>query len=553
MLGAGAAAIVSGGAAEAATRSSGGGRAHRTALSALRRYAEQHVRDWGLPGLTLCVVDRDGFAGFITSGYANAETRTLVGPDHLFQIGSISKVFTALTLHSLHQEGKLSSAAHVRAMLPDIEIRDAETVTLQHLLNHTSGLPGNAPIVMDGGLWSGFTPGEHWAYSNTGYELLSRAIAQADEKQFHELLEARVLRPLGMNDSHGAIRSIDRPRYAQGYELLYSDRPSFRPAPIGPAPWVDVETGAGCVAATSADMAKFLRFMIEMAQGRGGPVFSDATAAAFMANPAAAPGWSETAHYGNGLARLIIDDRHYLHHTGGMVSFSSSMHVDAEAGVAAFASSNVSFDFGYRPRDITLQACRLLRAAREGGEVAAPAPTRSIVNDPTRLSGVYTAQSGETFEVRADGADQVAMHRDGAMSRMQSLAGPFFASADPRFATAGILFEVEEREVVRAWADEIEFVRGPPPHTFQAPPPEELQRLAGVYDSDNAWSGTIWIIARAGKLWLNNAEPLTQLSDGSWRAGTDEWSPERLRFDGVIGGRPTRLLLSGSPYVRRFS
>ena len=47
-----------------------------------------------------------------------------------------------------------------------------------------TGTLGNAPIVMDGGLWSGFTPGEHWAYSNTGYELLSRAIAQAASSAF---------------------------------------------------------------------------------------------------------------------------------------------------------------------------------------------------------------------------------------------------------------------------------------------------------------------------------------------------------------------------------
>ncbi len=553
VLSAGAATLAAAGTAEAATRNTGGGRAHRTALSALSRYADLHLRDWGLPGMTVCVVDRDGYAGFITTGYANVERRTPVGPDHLFQIGSISKVFTALTLYSLHQEAKLAPTARLRAVLPDIAIRDASAITLQHLLNHTSGLPGNAPIVVDGDLWSGFTPGEHWYYSNTGYELLSRAVAQADGKQFHESVEARVLRPLGMNDSRGAIRSADRPRYAQGYESLYSDRPSFRPSPIAPAAWVDVEAGAGCVAATSADMAKFLRYLLELAQGRGGPVLSDATAAAFMANPAAAPGWAETAHYGNGLARLVIDERNYLHHTGGMVSFSSSMHVDPEAGVAAFASSNVGFDFNYRPRDVTLHACRLFRAAREGADVPAPAPTRSTVSDPVRLTGVYTAQSGEMFEIRAAGADQIAMHRNGVASRMQSLAGPFFVSADPRFATTGVLFEVETEEVARTWADEIEFVRGPPPHAYQTPPPADLQRLAGIYDSDNAWSGTLWVIARAGKLWLNNAEPLTLLDDGSWRAGTDDWSPERVHFEGFVDGRPTRLMLSGAPYVRRFS
>lgn len=552
VLGAGAAAIAAGGAAEAATRSTGGGRAHRTALSALSRYADQHVRDWGLRGMTICVVDRDGFAGFITTGYADIERRTPVNAGHLFQVGSISKVFTALTLYSLHQEGKLAPSARIRQLLPNIAIANAETVTLQHLLNHTSGLPGNAPMVPDGGLWSGFTPGEHWHYSNTGYELISRAIAQAEGKLFHEAVEARVLRPLGMNDSHASIQSGDRARYAQGYETLYADRPSFRPGPRGPAPWANMENGAGSVAATSGDMALFLRFLLNLAQGRGGPVLSDASAAAFMADPAAAPGWAETARYGNGLARLTIDERQYLHHTGGMISFSSSMHIDPEAGVACYASSNVGVSLNYRPRDVSLYACRLFRVAREGGAMPTPAPTQSTVNDPSRFTGVYTAASGEAFEIRAAGTNQIGMRRDGRDSRMQSLAGPYFVTEEPHFATTGVFFDADGEDVVRAWADDVEFARGPR-REYQAPPSAELQRLAGIYDSDDRWSGPIWVIARSGKLWLNNAEPLFLLDDGSWRPGTDEWAPERIRFDGFVDGRPTRMLLSGSPYVRRFS
>lgn len=552
MLGAGAAAFAAPGIAEAATRSTGGGRAHRTALSALSRYAEQHVRDWGLPGLTVCVVDRDGYAGFVTTGYADIERRTPVGAEHLFQVGSISKVFTALTLYSLHQDGKLAPSARVRAVLPDIAIANANDVTLQHLLNHTSGLPGNAPVVLEDGLWSGFTPGEHWYYSNTGYELLSRAIAQADGKLFHESVEARVLQPLGMTDARASIQSGDRARYAQGYETLYADRPSFRPGPRAPAPWVNVESGAGSVAATSGDMALFLRYLLELAQGRGGPVLSDANAAAFMADPATAPGWSETAHYGNGLARLTIDDRQYLHHTGGMVSFSSSMHIDPEAGVACYASSNVGVSLNYRPRDISLYACRLMRMAREGGEAPTPAPTQASVNDPSRFVGTYTAASGESFEIRADGHNQIAMRHEGRDSRMQSLGGPFFVCANPRFETTGLVFDADGEDIARAWADGVEFVRGPM-RVYQPAPPAELQRFAGIYDSDDRWSGPLWVIARSGKLWLNNAEPLTLLDDGSWRPGSDEWGPERVRFDGFVDGRPTRMLLSGAPFVRRFS
>ena len=235
-----------------------------------------------------------------------------------------------------------------------------------------------------------------------------------------------------------------------------------------------------------------------------------------------------------------------------MVSFSSSMHVDPEAGVASFASSNVGVSLNYRPREVTLYACRLLRMAREGGDAPVPAPTRSAVTDPSRFTGIYTAASREAFEIRADGADQIAMRRNGRDGRMQSLAGPFFVTDEPRFVTAGLLFEAEGEDIVRAWADDVEFVRGPV-RVYQQPPPADVQRLAGIYDCDDRWSGPLWIIARSGKLWLNNAEPLTLLDDGSWRAGADEWSPERVRFDGFVDGRPTRLLLSGSPYVRRFS
>ncbi|MGD9982356.1 MAG: serine hydrolase domain-containing protein [Hyphomonadaceae bacterium] len=553
VLGGGAAAIaLSGETASAATRSSGGGRAHRTALSALARYVEQHRADWGLPGMTVCVVDRDGFAGFITSGYANVERRTSVGPDHLFQIGSISKVFTALTLYSLHQDGKLPPSMRTADALGDIRIDNGGAVTLQHLLNHTSGLPANAPVLAEGGLWSAYDPGAHWYYSNTGYELLSRAIAQADRKLFHQAVEARVLAPLGMTNSRAAITSGDRTRHAQGYEVLRSDRPAFRPGPIAPSPWVNVESGAGSVTSTASDMAIFLRFLLGLAEGRGGPVLSDANAAAFMADPADAPGWAEKAKYGNGLARLVIGERAYLHHTGGMVSFSSAMHLDPEAGVAAFASSNIGFSLNYRPRDVTLCACNLFRSAGEGTASPAPAPTRSRVAEPAKFAGAYRAASGETFEIVAAGTDQIALRRNGRDSRMQALAPPYFVCEDERFAATGLLFELEEEDIVRAWADDTEFVRAPR-SDYQAPPPPELQRLAGIYDNDDRWSGPLWIIARSGKLWLNNSEPLTLLDDGSFRAGADDWSPERIRFRGFVGGRPTGLTLSGAPFVRRFS
>jgi len=59
------------------------------------------------------------------------------------------------------------------------------------------------------------------------------------------------------------------------------------------------------------------------------------------------------------------------------------------------------------------------------------------------------------------------------------------------------------------------------------------------------------IVARGDRLFADGVTPLTRLPDGSWRVGEDDWSPERIRFDGAIAGQPQRLSLSGTDYFRR--
>ncbi|MEX0645762.1 MAG: serine hydrolase domain-containing protein [Parvularculaceae bacterium] len=547
----GGAAIVAGVAASAraSTRKEGGGPAHAKSLAALKTYVEMHRADWGLPGMTACAVTKTGFTGFVMSGLADVDRRVRVGPDHLFQIGSISKMLAALAIWSLVDEGKLSPEARVKDLLPTFPIRDGENITLQHLLNHTSGLPSDPPLIVDGGLWTGFSPGSRWRYCNTGYQMIGLIAAQADGRPFPECVEARVLKPLGMTQSVGAIRVADRERYARGYELAYSDRPPLSPGPMTPAPWIESENAAGCIAATPHDMSLFLRYLIDLAGGKGAPVLSDAAAAKFLADPADAPGWREGATYGNGIVRLEIDGRKYLHHTGGMVSFSSSLHVDVEAGVAAFASANVHYGLAYRPRDVTIYACKLLHAAESGAAAPSPAPTRPKLEKPEQFAGVFTAASGDSFEIVA-GGDRIFMRRNGRDSEMQGAGDGFFACREPGFDVTGLKFDVENDKAVRAWAGNVEYAADPAAG-YRPPSPAALLALAGRYDSDDRWSGTTYVYARDGKLWLG-AEPLMPLANGEWRAGAEDWSPERVRFDGVVSGRPQRMLFSGFPFYRRF-
>ncbi len=341
----------------------------------------------------------------------------------------------------------------------------------------------------------------------------------------------------------------DRARYAQGYEPALTDRLNPRPGPMTASPWVDSDSPAGCVASTAGDIALFLRFLLDLADGKGGAVFSDETAARFLADPV--DGWGPGAKYGNGIARVAIDGRNYLHHTGGMVSFSSSLHVDPAAGVAAFASANVHYSLNYRPRDVTVHACELLRAVREGFEAPAPKPTRAVLEKPERFAGVFTAAKGDVIEIVAE-ADKIRMRRNGMETAMQEAAPALFTSDEPQFAVTGIAFDIENVGAVRLWAGDLEYARDSATG-YRPPAPPELASLVGRYDNDDRWAGPLYVYARDGRLWIGNAEPLTPLTNGEWRLGADEWSPERIRFDGVVNGRPQRLLFSGTPYVRRFS
>ena len=82
--------------------------------------------------------------------------------------------------------------------------------------------------------------------------------------------------------------------------------------------------------------------------------------------------------YGNGLMHVSSGGRRYLHHTGGMVSFSSAFHVDTGNGVGAFASSSISAFAEYRPRDLTFFAVQALTAARVARPGTELSPSRKM-------------------------------------------------------------------------------------------------------------------------------------------------------------------------------
>ena len=514
------------------------------AIATIRAYAEANLKFFGLPGLTLALTAPNGFAKVENFGFANADTRTPIRPDTLFQIGSISKSMTATVIHQLAAEGHLGLGQRVSDILPAIPLPAGNAVTVQHLLDHVAGLPDSAPVFAPGGLWTAYAPGAHWHYSNTAYEILGKIAEHAGGKPLAQLFKERVFLPLGMARTRGAILGADRMLYAQGYEAADQTAVFARGVPLAPASWVDVTFGAGSVASTGTDMIRFMRSLADAVLGRGGLGLSPAQAKIFTSHALASdtPGMS----YGNGLMHVGNAGRSYLHHTGGMVSFSSSFHVDVASGAGAFASTPLSAFAEYRPRLLTRFAADVLTNALSGHPLPSPPPLDIRLPNPAAYVGGYVGPGG-AFDVRA-GSPLTIVTRQGE-APLQPWGGEIFRTTHPAFRQFSLMFERSKGALTGASWGPLSFLRQGA--TGQIPPSNPaLAKLTGRYVDDNPWYGTAMVVERAGKLWIGTETPMTQIGNNLWRVGNESWSPERASFADFIDGRPQTFIFSGEKFLR---
>jgi CubicO group peptidase (beta-lactamase class C family) len=519
------------------------------ALRALDEFVERHRREMGIPGLTLGLADRNGVVAAKTYGHADVKTGLPLTPQHLFEIGSITKSFVGLALLQLREEGKLDLDRPIREYLPWLRIESAYApITTHHLLTHTSGLPNplSLPAIP---LWTAHPPGEHFHYCNAGYNILGLLIETLDRRPLRESLRNRILSPLGMNASEPVISHEIRPRMPVSYRPLYDDRPFQRHGPLVEAPHLAMDNAAGCIASTPVDMALYLRMLLNRGRTPQGRLLSEESFALFSRPAVSSPGFGEGAGYGYGIAVQPVEGRTVLRHTGGMVSFSSAMHVDLDAGFGAFASANASLA-GYRPNAVALHALAVLRAEAEGR--ALPPPPEP--DDPYRVpqaadyAGTYTSPEGRKLVLAADGEKLKLVH-GGEPVVLERIAPDNFLVSHPDFKLFPLSFERVEDAVVEAsyGGDWYAGERYAGPRTFETPP--DWQAYAGHYRNENPWEGSFRIVSRKGRLWAGG-DPLVPLGPGLFRLGEEEHAPDRIRFEEVVNGRALRAVVSGTEYWR---
>ena len=517
-----------------------GGPELAVAAEAIRAYGQAHLDHFYLPGMTLGLVTPDGSRTLLNFGRANRDARTPITPDTLFQIGSISKMMVAAVLHQYAAEGRFRLTDRLSDLLPAIPFPKGNAIQVQHMLDHVAGLPGDAPVFPAGGLWTAYAPGEHWHYSNTAYAILGKLAEHAGKKPLAQLLHDRIFAPLGMSRSRGAIIGADRPLYAQGYEAADQVSAYARGVPLAPAPWVDVTFGAGSVASTADDMLPFLRALGDAFQGKGALGLSPQQARTFATHAVASELPNIT--YGNGLMHQNEGGRRYLHHTGGMLSFSSSFHVDVASGVGAFASSTLNAFAEYRPRLLTRFAVDALTNALSGKTLPAPPALLQPLANAASYVGRYAGPAG-SFEIRADAP--LTIVAAGQSAPLELVSDDVFRTTHPLFRQYSVKLE---KDGLAGWGANSYLRDG---SKTQLPASDlALAKLAGRYVNDNPWFGPAPVVERGGKLWVGTETPMTRIDTNLWRVGKESWSPERACFADFVDGRPQSLVWSGEKFLR---
>ncbi|MHA4741797.1 serine hydrolase [Dyadobacter sp. MSC1_007] len=184
--------------------------------------ADSLFAEWnkpGMPGAAVGVVHQGKLIYAKGFGEADLETGAKIGPETIFHVASVSKQFTAYAIILLAGEGKLSLDDDIHKYIP--EVPDfGKTITIRHLINHTSGLRDQWNLLAMAG-WQlddvitkqhvlnlvtrqkelNFEPGSAYTYCNTGYTLLAEIVNRVTKQPFTYWMQRNVFKPLGMKNT----------------------------------------------------------------------------------------------------------------------------------------------------------------------------------------------------------------------------------------------------------------------------------------------------------------------------------------------------------------
>jgi serine-type D-Ala-D-Ala carboxypeptidase/endopeptidase len=379
--------------------------------------------------LVVGVIDANGRRIVAYGSVAKNDPRPLNG-DTVFEIGSITKVFTSVVLMDMVQKSEVAVIDPVAKFLPasvKVPERDGKKITLQDLATQNSGLPRmptNFKSANPENPYADYTPallhaflsgyrltreiGAQFEYSNLGVGLLGHALSLRADMSYEAMVQTRLLRPLGMTSTGLTFTPEMKVRLAKGHGGA-----NFAPV----ANWdFDALAGAGALRSSANDLLTFLAANLGYVKT---PLAAAMAAQLSIRRPAStameiAYGWFVTTKNG----------KSYLWHNGGTGGYRSFIAFEPEARAGVVVLSNFSTQAG--PDDI---GRHLLNSTFPLSNVGAPKVREEIAADPKtfdRYVGVYLFVPGAAVTVTREG-DQLYTRLSGQQKF------PMFPEGEGRF------------------------------------------------------------------------------------------------------------------------
>jgi len=322
-------------------------------LAKLEKQLEEKRVDMHIPGMAIAIVHGDAIIYAHGFGSANLDKSTPVTPETLFAVGSTTKAFTASLIGMLVDEGKMSWDDSITKYLPyftlAVKTKDADTtVTIRDLLAHRTG------FTRMGILWAGgaVTPEEvlrvaakaqPWGsfrgtfyYNNVTVMAAGIASGVAAETSWGELLQQRILNPLGMDSTSTTLEAVENdPRLSLGYEWREASQ-RFEQMPMR---ILDAIAPAGAINSNVLDMAQWLRFQL----GKGifaGHILLSKEQHQETWNPQIAMDGS--AYYGFGWMVHPVAGVRTVEHGGNIDGFAAQVALFPEEDLGFVLLTNVS-------------------------------------------------------------------------------------------------------------------------------------------------------------------------------------------------------------------
>lgn len=311
---------------------------------AIDDFVRSRMKQQQLPGVALAVV-RDGAVSTVrTFGTANIESGLPVTEDTVFELGSITKQFTAAAILMLVEEDRVILDDSIAAYLPGVP-QPWRGITVRSLLTHSSGiqeylsvpgLPEQAHAAASREAMAQlffqrlkleFAPGETWSYSNSGYLLLGNIIEKASGKSYWTFLRERIFIPLGMHATRSSEpRAIIRNR-AAGYgwhEGRFENRGALS----------ENAYGAGAIASTIRDMARWETAL------HSGRLLTRRSYDQMWTPLGISSGDTPPFSYGFGWVIEQQRGTRVVAHSGGTPGFSSAFHRYLDRGLSVIVLTN---------------------------------------------------------------------------------------------------------------------------------------------------------------------------------------------------------------------